>query len=102
MPSCLAAAWAFFRSREAMPRNSTPLALSIAGLTFSMPINAVLTTPQTTGFMSVLLYFGKAATLLPECEARPGDTGIAGDRHLVFQMHDRREARGFGKLDRVR
>src|SRR3954454_17998433 len=55
MPSFFAAACAFVRSREAIPRTITSFAFSMAGLTFSMPIRAVLTMPQTTGFMRALL-----------------------------------------------
>ncbi len=53
MPSCLAAALALPSSREAIPATVTPLACSMPGMTFFMPISAVLMMPQTTGFMRV-------------------------------------------------
>src|SRR5512142_3078094 len=73
MPSCLAAAFALPSSRDAMPATVTPLACSMAGMTFFMPISAVLTMPQTTGFMR--FPFLRCCRILGalECAAKIGD-----------------------------
>jgi hypothetical protein len=52
MPIDCAAAWADGKDREAMARSSTSGLDSMAGITCSSPIFAVLSTPHTTGFMT--------------------------------------------------